>query len=100
MISNKYFYGLNMVKTIRYSLGRTDSDEKYKIQKLIEFDNLLTEEMKENVKILSIQTVISNDEEFMVTVIGDKWEMRSFNPASGVIIILLIIIIFLIYSLR
>lgn len=83
-----------MVRTIRYSIGKTDEDIKNKINKIHEFDEIVTRELDFRQKIISLQTIITkDDEEIMIATIGDQKETRTPTSIGTIIIVLLLIII-------
>lgn len=87
-----------MVRTIRYSLGKVTDSEMDKHKKLAEFDTILFKELQDQQKILSINTIVIADEEFMVATVVDRRENRTYDPVELFILLLLIIITILLWG--
>lgn len=86
-----------MVKTIRMSIGKINEDLKVKTQKMKEFDEFLTNELKNGSNIIQIQNSVTNDnEEYMIAVLGSNEDMKAYNPHLALIIFFLLIITLLI----
>ena len=90
-----------MVKTIRYTIGKSKDELKNKLAKIEEFDKMVSKELKTNF-LINIQTIVNgDDDEIMIATIGNSNEVRApTSIGSGIIIILLLILIFIVLSLR
>ena len=76
------------------AIGKANEDPKTKQEKIKEFDDSVSNELENRfLNLISIQTVIaSDDEEYMIAIIGTDWEVKQYRGYLAIIIILLILI--------
>ena len=77
------------------AIGKANEDPKTKQEKIKEFDDSVSNELENRfLNLISIQTVIaSDDEEYMIAMLGTDSEVKQYNGYLGLIILFLLIII-------